>query len=584
MKKWFRWWGIGVFAALVIVLAAGWLLLADWIVKNALETAGTRAVGARVDIADADLSLFPAGLALTGLQVTNPQQPMRNAVEAKRVALTLDAAGLLRRKILIEEMTVDGVRLNTPRKKSGAVKSAASRKGDTAGDSSPAGEPLERLEQMLSSGLAIPDVKEILKKEKLQTLALAESLQSDIETEKGRWELRLKQLPDKQTLESYRDRIDDLKSAGKGGLGALLGAATEVVALQKEIEADIDRIETAAGVFERQSKRFEQQMKQLSRAPAADLQRLKSKYSLSAKGLSNISALFLQQRLQVWLERAVGWYERLQPLLSRPSAASEEPQQTVALRGKGVNVRFAETNPQPDFLIRRATVGMEVARIQLSGVIETITSDPQLVGRPLRFDFSGKDAAAAGTIRLNGLFDATAPPKTRAKADLKLQNVAVAPRDLVNKPGLTARLQSARVDLDIRSALDDERIGATLDAGLDPIRITAESGKGADAFASALTAALTGVRRMKATAAVKGTLTQPKIRLTTDLDRVLKDAVAGLAVREARKLEKALQKEIYAQTNTPLKQTGLELDQFGLIGEELAKRLNLGDNLLNGLL
>ena len=126
MKKWFRWWGVGVFAVLVLVLAAGWLLLADRIVKSALESAGSRAIGARVDIRKADLSLFPAGLTLNGLQVTNPQQPMRNAVEASRIAMTLDAAMLLRRKILIEEMTVDGILLDTPRKRSGAIKKSSS--------------------------------------------------------------------------------------------------------------------------------------------------------------------------------------------------------------------------------------------------------------------------------------------------------------------------------------------------------------------------------------------------------------------------------------------------------------------------
>ena len=70
----------------------------------------------------------------------------------------------------------------------------------------------------------------------------------------------------------------------------------------------------------------------------------------------------------------------------------------------------------------------------------------------------------------------------------------------------------------------------------------------------------------------------------TDLDRVLKGAAANLARQEANQLEEALRKEISARTDSPVKQTGLQLDQFGQIGAELTKRLNLGDNLLKGLL
>ena len=584
MKKWFRWWGVGVFAVLVLVLAAGWLLLADRIVKSALESAGSRAIGARVDIRKADLSLFPAGLTLNGLQVTNPQQPMRNAVEASRIAMTLDASMLLRRKILIEEMTVDGILLDTPRKRSGAIKKSSRQREAVETPSSGSETQSDLLGQLLSSGFEVPDVRDILKKEKLQTLALAESLQSDIEAEKRRWDRRLDELPDKQKLESYRSRIEKLKSARKGGLGALLSAPAELVAIQKDLERDIDRIEAGLGEFEKHSNIFKKRMNQLSKAPQADLQRLKNKYSLSPKGLSNLSGLFLKQRLQVWIERAVAWYERLQPLLSRPAATSEGPEAVAPLRGKGMNIRFAEIAPQPDFLVRRTRAGIEIKQIKLTGVIEDITSDPQLVGRPLRFDFSGKDAAAAGSIRLSGLLNAVDPQRKRADADLRLQHVTIGHNELVDKPGLVARLQSAVVDLDVRSTLDADQISVKLDAGLDPVRISAESPKGAGGFAGALTGALAGVRRMKASAVVQGTLAQQEIRLTTDLDRILKNAVANLARQEAAKLTRALRKEVRAETNAPLKQTGLQLDQFGRIGSELTGRMNLGDNLLKGLL
>ena len=585
MKKWFRWWGIGVFLGLIVLLCAGWLLLADRIVKNTLETAATRAVGAKVDIGGADVSLLPTGLTLTDLQVTNPQQPMRNALQVERIAMNLDAAMLLRRKIHIGEMTLDGVRLNTPRKRSGAVSNDSDRRQKAAEpkDSSP--DAASDLPGWLSGGFEEPDVKTILKKEKLQTLVLAESLQSDLEKEKRRWEQRLDDLPDKEKLASYRNRIDKLKNARKGGLGALLGASTELVTLQKDLERDLDSIEAAMKEFETQSNAFEKQMSQLAKAPEADLRRLKSKYSLSAKGLSNIGGLFLKQRLQVWLERAIAWYERLQPLLSRPAASSDGPRETTPLRGKGVDIRFAETTPQPDLLVHRAHVGIDFQQIQMTGDIETITSDPPLVGRPLRFAFTGKQEATG--VRLTGELDTTDPQRRKGKADLEMQNVAVGPRNLVDRPGLVARLQSAVVDLNVRAALEEERMNVKIDTGLEAVQLETETptpSAGQSALAGALGGALADVRRIKATATVTGTLQQQKIQLSTDLDRILKKAVAGLARQQSTKLTQALRKEITAETSTSITATGSELDRFGRIGDELSGRLKLGDNLLKGLM
>jgi hypothetical protein len=165
-----------------------------------------------------------------------------------------------------------------------------------------------------------------------------------------------------------------------------------------------------------------------------------------------------------------------------------------------------------------------------------------------------------------------------------MQDVALGPRDLVNQPGLVARLQSAVADLDIRAALAEERINVKLDTGIDAVRLATETNAGQSTLAKALGGALADVRRMKATATVKGTLQQQQIQLSTDLDRVFTNAVAGLARQQTAKLTQSLRREINAETSTNITTTDSQLKGFGRIGDELSGRLNLGDNLLKGLL
>ncbi|MCX5819268.1 MAG: hypothetical protein NT047_05090 [Deltaproteobacteria bacterium] len=131
MKKWIRWQGIAAFVVVSALLAGVWGLVVDRVIKGIIEKAGTKAVGAKVELGAADLSLFPLGLTLNRLPVTDPDEPMTNAVEITRVAGSLD-----------------GLKL---------------------------------------PGVSLRDPKEILASENLLSLKLAEELRRDMEAEKERW-------------------------------------------------------------------------------------------------------------------------------------------------------------------------------------------------------------------------------------------------------------------------------------------------------------------------------------------------------------------------------------------------------------
>ena len=99
--KWIRWQGLITFLALTVIVAFIWFFFIDSYVERMIEKTGTKANGAKVELDNADLTLFPAGLRITGLQVTNPDKPMVNAVEIKKIAMSLDGLNLLRRKVVM---------------------------------------------------------------------------------------------------------------------------------------------------------------------------------------------------------------------------------------------------------------------------------------------------------------------------------------------------------------------------------------------------------------------------------------------------------------------------------------------------
>ena len=222
-----RWSGLMAFVIVVVVLAGLWLLVVDGVVKRLIERTGTAVVGAKVELDAVDVTLFPLGATLKRLQVTDPDAPMQNAVEIADMAFGVESLQLLRGKVIIDEMAVDGIQFGTPRKASGAVTRKPDEPGVFSGFTLPS--------------LAIPDVKEVLQKEELQSVKLVESARGEIQAETDRWRKKLAELPDKAKIEAYRKRIESVKSAGKGVAGAL-GGAGEALKIQQELSRDLQQI------------------------------------------------------------------------------------------------------------------------------------------------------------------------------------------------------------------------------------------------------------------------------------------------------------------------------------------------------
>ncbi|HEU4682168.1 MAG TPA: hypothetical protein VFS51_10500, partial [Gemmatimonadales bacterium] len=113
----FRWKAIGplLFFLLVIGLLA-WVF-AEPIAKDTTEEASTELLGSQVDVGKLDLFPKDAAVDLRALQVADPFVLTRNLVEADEIRLKLNPAALAEKKIVIENLSLQGMRFGTTRKK-----------------------------------------------------------------------------------------------------------------------------------------------------------------------------------------------------------------------------------------------------------------------------------------------------------------------------------------------------------------------------------------------------------------------------------------------------------------------------------
>ncbi len=570
--KWLRWRGLAPFVILAALIAAFWFLLVDGYVERIIERVGTEAVGAKVELANADLSLFPLGLTLNGLQVTNPDEPMRNAVEAKRIAFTMDGAWLLMRKVIIEEMTVDGVKLDTPRKKSGAVEKTVRKTAETK---------VEEAKFKLES-IDLPDVKKLLEKEDLETLKIANSVEEQVETEKKRWQKRIEELPGEEEIEEYRKRIEALEST-RSDVSGIVGSASEVVKLKKDIEKDLKAVREARDDFKELSKSLEKKVRDAARAPKRDFNRLKEKYGLSPKGFANATETLLGPRAASYVRKALYWRGRLESLFREAQKKkSDEPEAVEPPRARGLDVHYKERDPKPGLLIRKALVSVSLDAGDVSGTIKDITAEQYITGRPTTFNFAGEKLEDLESVKLEGAVNRVKPDKPRDTAELAVKGYELKEAALSRSEELPVTMKKGLAELSVDALLTGGEIDATAKALFKSLKLDARAPGGSELM-KVMADVLKDIKSINLSAKVTGPFDDYKLKINSNLDTVLKNALAKQLRAQASKWEAKLREAIAEKAGPQL--ASLKKDAAGLdvIQNKLASRTDKFNDLLKDL-
>ncbi len=573
MKKWIRWQGLIAFIVISIAVSLFLFIFADGIVKIAIEKAGTIAVGAKVELAEADLTFSPIGFELNELKVTNPDEPMTNAVEFSRVTLSLDTLNLFRKKIIIKEMAVEDARFNTPREKSGAIVLSKKLSGPSEVDTS--GQDKHVQKKMPS--LDVKDVQSILKKEKLVTVEEVKKLQEDYEREKAIINNMLKTLPDEKKFETYKKRVEKLKKAK--GVTEILKAAKDGKKLKKDIDKDVKQIKKTKRHFEKTVNGFKERVKKLPEYPVQDFNRLKEKYTLSPQGLGNLTALIFGEKYSDWVEKGLTWYQKLSPIIQKMNTGEDsEPEGKEPARGKGIYVSFKEEIPLPEFLIRKTMASVLVPAGDISGLIHNITNDQAIMGKPTTCEFTGENLKGIKGINITGDFNHIIPDKTKDTVNAFINEYQIKELSISNSKDFPLTMESAIGNYDIHATVQDENIDAKLVFEFSGVNFLKHD-SGSNIIKGSLRNALADIKKFSITTRIKGTLNKYDVKITSDLDGVMKNAISKTVKQQTKEFEVKLKKEIKAATEGKINSLKENIASFDGINKSLKDRMKLGEEL-----
>jgi len=520
MMNWIRSWGIALFAVLTLI----WVLSIDWLVKSAIIAYGTELNGAQVELESAELSLWPAGLELINLQVTDAYNPMFNRFEAGSISATLDSALLLRRQVIVEQLDIIGVRMNSPRIRSGATKDTpiVTNAGFDFGG--------------LIPDVSLPDMSLLLADAQQQVNAEIAGIEQEIVDIEQRWRNNIEQLPSKDKLAEYRARWDKLSNASF--MEKMLGAKK----LKNDVSGDLKLIES-----------FNQQLKddrglisgQIDRAKG--LPRAQADRTMQSVGLSNENVAFVRaitgDQIDQWVTRAKTFSESL----------SSNTVEQAPSRGTGRWVTFAEDDPLPQVLIRRG---------QFNGVLQLAASNMRVDGKlsDIAYPLEGYSQPAALVITARDdenaslLFEVTIDHRQADFSDdfnLEVMNLPISELALSSGAEKTLLLEAGNLNFIASGRASPDTVLANVVAKLSDPRLTTDADL-ATKSEQFLAETLNTLDSVDLQVNVSGALQNPDVNIASNLDKILAAGLKSQISAQTTKFKRQFTDQLGEQTSGQL--------------------------------
>jgi uncharacterized protein (TIGR03545 family) len=588
--------GLLVFTIVVVVIGLVWWIFADRIVERSVEATGTSLVGALVELESADLRVASGSVRLRGLQVTNPNAPMSNLMEAEEMAVDLLLEPLLQSKVVVQSLVVTGVRFNTPRETSGAL------------DDPPEGTgALLRQIDDWANQLDIPELSfealtgtvrtEAMSADSLRTVQYARQTAQRADSMRADWEARLAALDPRPRIDSVEAvarrledfaptplnvaRLPELIESGRRAVSEITSLQGDVVALDESVREGI----TSLGFGP----------ETLAELRAADLAYARSLLNIPSLDAPTISPALFGETALAWLKPVLYW-TRLAERYLPPGLDPRRRPGARRARAEGTTVEFPGGAEYPSFWLQQGELGLTLAGAGLAAgtytaLVGGLSTVPSLTGEPITIQVDrGEAALGPSSLSLGAVLDHTADV-VRDSVGSRVTGVDLPSVDLASV-GAELDLGTGegafslrRVDQEIDAALEwaTDELGWNLPAA-EAQRLAQASIGTADWARSLVWSTLQGIERVEVSMSLSGDIDSPSISIESNvgsavaesLRRELGDQIAEAEARLLAEVDERVQplvQEARSRVETVQEEVAGQVAEHRQEVDELRERL-----------
>lgn len=542
MTKWIRWSGLAGFIIVSALIVCFWLFAAGPLTKLAIESFGSRALGAKVDVADVSFGLNPMTITVSGVQLTDKDKPMENIVSFETAVANIEPFPLLLGKAIIPQLSLEGVATGKPRSESGAIKKTNKKQTEksSSADSKPAADDTSAEPKSQT----LPSADEILERESLLTEQAGDAFEKAYESHSQNIEQSLANLPTEDSIKQYEVQLNKLLTGKFKNLEDFKQRKRELDALRNQFKQDKQAIADAKQAIAQGKSDMKEKFNALKAAPKQDLNNIKSKYTLDGAGASNLTALLFGEDAGGYAQTTLEYYEKVRPLLV-DEATQATKAELKAKRLEGRYVQFETDRPQPDFWVKTLTFTMSLPQVgqpaQSLGDVAVnvldITHQQDVINRPTLVKGKGVNLRNIDSLTINGVLDhRTSPGKD--SFTLEVQNWQLNKVKL----GLAGlRMDNSVTDVSAKGVLIDGQLSASGQARFNQATF---SSKDRTMLAKEMVAALKTIDTFVVNGRAKGPLTDPSMSINSDLDKQLNSAFDQRIAQKQQELENKIKAKL----------------------------------------
>jgi uncharacterized protein (TIGR03545 family) len=338
---------------------------------------------------------------------------MRNLFEATEIVADVRVAPLFRKKVLIEQASIRGVRFGTERSESGELDNPSPESGMLMREISSWADRV-RIPPLNLEGLnTVVDVAAV-SVDSLTTVTRARSLVTFADSARRVWESDLRDMDPRPLIDTARVLVERLNTAnpltlGLTGVTELANSSREVLTSLTSMDQRVSALDTMvrAGMGE-----LSQNINGLVDARNADYDYARRLLRLPSLDAPNLSASLFGDMAVSRLEPVLYWVNQAERFLPpgldpRRRAGPKRP------RRPGVTVTFPDEDGDPDFLLEAGDADLEIggegaAAGAYAATMTGLTTQPAVFGQPLRAMVQRTGAAVGPSdVRVNLVLDHT---------------------------------------------------------------------------------------------------------------------------------------------------------------------------------
>ena len=466
---------LAVFALIVYIFIDGWI-------ESALETAGEKVVGAKVEISGLHVSLIPVGLEWSEIQVANPKNPWRNLVQTGEVKFSMDAGQLLRGKYIIDEVEVTGLAIGNKRTSSGALPESNSRvSAASAVESSVIRQAQDALKNATSQSPIFDltklkkgfNVDSLIKTFDFSTLKQIDTLKAQVKQTTEQWNAV------KSDFEKSKQRLTQVESEIKSINPSSLNNVESITAAVSKVNNAVETVKQISSTASDREKSIESNIKSLSSSVSSlnsyvnsDFQKLKNMARLPSLKAPSVASLLAGSEIYDRAMKYLYWEDVIRTNVKKysPPKKAENPP-----RLKGQDIRFPVNRGYPKLWIKKILISggsdkSDTANfITASGEIDNISSDQTITGLPITAGLKGTHSSGR-MFTFTGLFDRTKDIPLD-KYTVKLSGVPVGEFKLGKSSFLPSKITDAYMATEVNLTVPGSSFDADMGFKLTNVKV-----------------------------------------------------------------------------------------------------------------